>query len=102
MSFRIRKDWSDQVNLILTQLSIPSVTARDIKTVHQYVKGLTTNYEGGLTGEMGTEFLSILAKDEPPKHYMSAQVPNRAPSKGKGKGKDKSKDDSCSKGSGPP
>ena len=44
-----RKDWSDQVNLILTQLSIPNVTAQDIKTVHQYVKGFTTNYEDRLT-----------------------------------------------------
>ena len=101
-----RKDMPDQVNLILTQLSIPNVTAQDIKRVHQYVKGLMTNYEGAFTAEMSTELLSILAKDEPSKHYMNAQVPNRAPPKGKGKGKDKSKDDSASdswyRGSGPP
>ena len=89
------KDRSDQVNLVLTELSIPNVRAQGIKTVRQYVKGFTTNCEGGFTAEMGTDFLSILAKDEPSKHYMNAQVPNRAPPKGKGKGKDKSKDDSA-------
>ena len=55
-----RKGWSDQINLILTQLSIPSVTAQDIKTVHQHVKGFTTNYGDGFTAEMSTDFLSIL------------------------------------------
>ena len=53
------------------------------------------NYEDGFTAEVSTDFLSILARDEPSKNYMNAQVPNRAPPKGKGKGKDKSKDDSA-------
>ena len=63
--------------------------------MHQYVKGLTTNYEDGFTVEMSTDFLSTPAKDEPSKDYMNAQIPNRAPPKGKGKGRDKSKDDTA-------
>ena len=93
-----RKGWSDQVNLILTQLSIPSVSAQDIETVHQYAKGFMTNCDGGFVAEMSTELLSILAKDEPSKHYVNAQVPNRAPPKGTGKSKDKSKDASATPG----
>lgn len=59
------------------------------------MKGFTTNYEDGFTAEMSTDFLFSLAKDEPSKNYMNAQVSNRAPPKGNGKGKDKSKDDSA-------
>ena len=85
---------SAQAELILEQFSIPNVLTQDIKTVHRYVKGLTMNYDHAFTSEVGTELLSILAKDELSKNYMDAQVPNRTVPKGKGKGKDKSKDDS--------
>ena len=90
-----KKDWSDHVNLILARLSIPNVSTQDIKTVHQYVKGLTMNYDDGFTSEVSADFLSTIGKDELSKNYMNAQVPNRAFPKGKGKGKDKSKDDSA-------
>ena len=90
-----KKDWSDQANLILEQLSIPNVSTQDIKAAHRYVKGLTTNYDDGFNSEVSTDFLSILAKSELAKNFMNAQVPTRAPPKGKGKGKDESKDDSA-------
>ena len=89
-----KKEWSEQAGLILEQLSIPNVSAQDIKTVHQYVKGFTRNYGHGFTSEVSTEFLSILAKNELAKSNMSAQVPNRTSPKAKGEGKNKSKDDS--------
>ena len=54
-----KKDWSDQVSLILTQFSIPKVSAQDIKTVHQYVKGFTMIYEDGFNSEVSKDFLSI-------------------------------------------
>ena len=80
-----RKGWSDQVNLILTQLSIPNVTAQDIKTVHQYVKGLPMNDEDGFTAEMSTGFLSVLAKDEPSKNYVHERTgPEQGAPKGRG------------------
>ena len=52
-----KKEWSEQATQILAQLSIPDISIQEIKSAHQYVKGLTaTSLDEGFTSESNTNF----------------------------------------------